>query len=275
MSVCRITSRTNPLIIATASLHEKKYRDKNKLFILEGKKLFSEALASALCIRTGFATEQSLPFCMEQMGFTDESQADSRLICVSESVFEKISTEKSPQGVLCVAEYLDKLHFFSKINNREESNAIASERIVVLSSLRDPGNLGTIIRTARAFGFDRLILSADCADLYNPRTVRSAMGTLFRQKISVVPDLSDAILLLRASGKQVYAAMLDTQAIPLNELAVTRDTVFVVGNEGHGIDPMIASACDCFVLIPMAPDSAESLNAATASAILLWQSFLS
>lgn len=271
--ITRITSRANPLIITTASLHEKKYRDKNRLFLLEGKKLAAEAMASDVMIRHIFTTEQTLPFCLELLELSSAEEAPSNLICLPESVFEKISTEKSPQGVICVAEHLDKRHFFGTINN-EEISEIAKERVFALSSLRDPGNLGTVIRTARAFGIETLLLSADCADLYHPRTVRSAMGTLFRQNIRVVPDLARVLSALRGCGKRVYAAMLDDTAVRLNDLRVTRDTVFVVGNEGHGIDPVTASACDGGVYIPMAPDSAESLNAAIASSILLWQSFL-
>ncbi len=274
MSVTTITSRSNPLIVSTAALHEKKYRDRERLFLLEGKKLLSEALESGISIRRIFATEQTLPFCMEQLAKVGYKDAEIGLIRVSESVFEKISTEKSPQGVLCVAEYLDKCHISDKIYT-EDALALKGKRVMILSSLRDPGNLGTVIRTARAFGTELLVLSADCVDLYAPRTVRSAMGTLFRQAIRIVPDLPEAIFALRESGKKVYAAMLDERAKRLDQIPIDEDTVFVVGNEGHGIDARTASACDHSVIIPMAPNSAESLNAATASAILLWQSFIS
>jgi TrmH family RNA methyltransferase len=267
MPVTRITSRQNPLIRQIASLHEKKYRDQSRLFLLEGVKLFEEALASDVPISYIFTTPDTLPRCLSMMGLKDESEAPEHLICLPESVFEKISTEKSPQGLLSVANYLDKRHFSGTIYNKDVSG-----RAFLLSSIRDPGNLGTIIRSARAFGVEHLILSPDCADLYNPKTVRAAMGTLFRQRITVVPDLSDAIGTLRRSGYEVYAAMLDERARSLASLTIGEKTAFVVGNEGHGIDAATASACTGSVIIPMAKDSAESLNAAIASSILLWHS---
>lgn len=272
MAITRITSRTNPLIVQTAALHEKKYREQNRLFLLEGKKLFSEALASGISLRHIFVTEQTLPLCLSMLGIADERDAPSSLVCLSQSAFEKISTEKSPEGIICAAEYLDKRHFFGTIN-RETSESLKGKRIFCLCSIRDPGNLGTVIRTACAFGVDALILSSDCADLYHPKTVRAAMGALLRQTVYITNDLPSAVTELRSIGKSVYAAMLDENAVPLPDLTLTPDTVFIVGNEGHGIDPSVAEACSGSTLIPMAKDSMESLNAAIASAILLWQSF--
>lgn len=272
MAITRITGRTNPLIVQTAALHEKKYREQNHLFLLEGKKLFADALACGTSLQHIFVTEQTLPLCLSMLGITSEQDAPPSLVCLSQSAFEKISTEKSPEGIICTAEYLDKRHFFGTIN-RETLESLKGKRVFVLSSIRDPGNLGTVIRTACAFGVDALVLSSDCADLYHPKAVRAAMGALLRQTVYITADLPDTVTALRSIGKSVYAAMLDENAVPLPDLTLTRDTVFVVGNEGHGIDPSVAAACSGSTLIPMAKDSMESLNAAIASGILLWQSF--
>jgi len=273
MAITRITGRTNPLIVRIASLHEKKYRDRERMFLLEGSKLLVETLQSGITPAYIFTTERMLPFCLEALGIQKEEEAPAHLICLSEGAFEKISTEKAPQGVICVVDYLDKRHFFGTINKGNLSS-LASGRLFALCSIRDPGNLGTIIRTAHAFGIDALLLSADCADLYNPRTVRSAMGTLLRQQIYVVNDLPDTLrLLAEEQGREVLGAMLDESARSLDECRVDKNTVFVVGNEGHGIDAATAAACTGSVIIPMAPESAESLNAAIAAAILLWRSF--
>lgn len=258
-----ITSRSNPAVVAAAALKEKKYRDKSHTFLLEGVKLFHEAVASGIEIEKVFVTSALRLMVTERL-------PQAEVIEVADTVFEKISTEKSPQGVICVAKYLDKIHIINKIYTMEEFFG-SERRILLLSSLRDPGNLGTVIRSAAAFGCDELILSSDCADLYNPRTVRAAMGTLFRQKITVVPSLSEAVARMREGGYRVYAAVLDEKAERLDTMAIDRRTAFIIGNEGHGIEASVVDAAGRTAYIPMA-EGVESLNAATAAAVFLWQS---
>jgi len=260
-----ITSRTNPAVIAAASLKEKKYRDKNCAFLIEGKKLFAEAVLSGVTIETVFALASQVPFCRTY-------RPDGEIITVSESVLEKISTEKSPEGVICVAKYIDKSHNINKIYTMEDFSG-EGRRILLLSSLRDPGNLGTVIRSAAAFGCEEILLSADCADLYHPRTVRAAMGTLFRQRVTRVPSLSETVTAMNEGGYRVYAAVLDEKAERLDRMTIDRKTAFIVGNEGHGIDPAVTAAAGRTVYIPMAP-GVESLNAAAAAAVFLWQSMV-
>ena len=113
-------------------------------------------------------------------------------------------------------------------------------------SIRDPGNLGTVIRDANALGIDELILSSDCADLYNPRTVRAAMGALFRQHITLCEDPVGSIGALRGLGYRVHAAALHRDAVPLSSLGVDRRVCFLVGNEGRGLsEELIGAASDC------------------------------
>lgn len=261
-----ITSRSNPTVVATAALKEKKYRDESHAFLVEGVKLFREAVASGLVIERVFATEKMVSLCREIL-------PEGEVMTVSDSVLEKISTEKSPQGIICVAKYLDKIHIINKIY-KEEDFRTAEKRILILSSLRDPGNLGTVIRSAAAFGCDELILSADCADLYNPKTVRAAMGTLFRQPIAVVSDLPETVRTMTAGGYRVCAAVLDDKAERLDRMTIDNRTAFAVGNEGHGIDPAVVEAAGNTVFIPMRA-GVESLNAAAAAAVFLWQSMVS
>ncbi len=260
-----ITSRTNPSVVRAASLRDKKYRDKEGLFMLEGIKLLKEAVCSGIELDSVFATSKNIPLCRELC-------PEDRIIEVSESVFEKLSTEKSPQGVICIAKYIDKIHIMNKIYNIEEF-CRDGIRVMILSSIRDPGNLGTVIRTAAAFGVDELILSDDCADIYNPKTVRASMGTLFRQRISYVSDLARAVIILKESGYNVCAAVLDKDSVSLPDMRITKKTAFVIGNEGHGIAPDVIKNASCKVYIPMR-DGVESLNAATAAAVFMWQSAL-
>lgn len=261
-----ITSRTNPTVVATAALKEKKYRDRESLFLLEGVKLFREAVSAGVEIERVFATSAMLSTVTELL-------PHGEIFEVSDSVFEKLSTEKSPQGVICVAKYLDKIHNINKIYNKKDF-LHSDRRILLLSSLRDPGNLGTVIRSAKAFGCDEILLSADCADLYNPKTVRAAMGTLFSQSITVVPDLAEAVAAMCEGGYRVYAAVLDEKAERLDRMTIDRKTAFIVGNEGHGIAPDVIEAAGRTVYIPMA-EGVESLNAAMAATVFLWQSTIS
>ena len=135
--------------------------------------------------------------------------------------------------------------------------------------MRDPGNLGTVIRSAAAFGITNLVLSADCADIYHPRTIRAAMGALFSKKILITEDLPDALRVLSARGR-VYAAALDETAKRLGKVNFGENDTVVVGNEGHGISAAALAAATDKLFIPMQA-GVESLNAGVAASVLLWE----
>lgn len=141
---------------------------------------------------------------------------------------------------------------------------------MLLESVRDPSNVGAIIRSAAAIGIDRLILSEDCADIYHPRAVRASMGTLFAQPIDRVSDLGSAISALRANGRRVFAATLTEDAAKLGSFPVRAGDCVVIGNEGHGLSDATVALCDRAVIIPMS-GRAESFNAAVAASILMWE----
>ena len=257
-----ITSRTNPRVVAASSLKEKKYRDETGLFLIDGKKLFYEAVSSGISLKE--------VFCIP------EFEREVRLHCpeidpcvVSKDILEKISPEKSPDGIVSVAGRIDKLHFFNKIYTNEDFASV--KRLFILSGVRDPGNVGTIVRTASAMGIDELIMSSDCADIYSPRSVRASMGAVFRQKISFADSLCQAISSIRKAGYRVLSAVLDESAIRIDDINDFEKTVFVVGNEGHGLSADVIAACDGGVFIPM-KNGVESLNVAVASAIFMWHS---
>ena len=148
----------------------------------------------------------------------------------------------------------------------------SDKSVFALESVRDPGNLGTIIRSAVAFGVDCILLSSDCADLYNPKTIRAAMGTLFQQNIFVLEDMEGVLKMISQNGRKTYAAALSKNAKLLGRCEFSCQDCIVVGNEGHGLSDKIISVCDEKILIPMTPN-AESLNAAIASSICLWEQF--
>ncbi len=261
-----LTSRQNAVVVQTAKLQDKKHRDAQGLFLAQGDKLAEEAIRSGAPISYLMATQNAYERLL-QKGLLDT--LDCTVYVVSESIFEKISTEKSPQGVLCVIKDLDFLHKKYIIYGRDSKNAPTDTKIV-LCDIQDPGNLGTMLRSANAFGIGEVILVGECADLYHPRTVRAAMGALFRQAVAVCKDSQQTIAQLNALGYHTYAATLHQDAIPLPRLVRDRTNCFVIGNEGHGLGQAVVCACTGAVNIPMQPET-ESLNAAVAASIFMWE----
>jgi len=266
-----ITSRQNSIVKWAASLSEKKNRARERSFIAEGEKLCLEAAKSRLPVTHVFVSESKkhalVPVLLD--AFSAEIYKNTKLICLSDTAFEKISTEKAPQGVIIVIKYLD---FFRELDiiYKEDFFLGANERAIALCSVRDPGNLGAVIRSAVAFGIGHIILTADSADLYNPKTVRSAMGSLFKIKATVVNDFPSFINSARSSGRRIFAAELSDGAVSLSKSDVSKKDIFIIGNEGHGIPAEISSMCNGSVYIPISPET-ESLNAAVAASILIWE----
>ena len=266
-----ITSRQNPFVKWCASLSTKKGRDMAKSFIAEGEKLSFEAIEAGLPVTHVVISEskskQILP--SVRRALSDKQFYSSEIIILSDSAFEKISTEKAPQGIITVIKYLD---FFTEIDiiYKEEFSLDPKERVIILSSLRDPGNLGAVIRSAVAFGVDRIILSSDSADLYNPKTVRSAMGSIFRVKATVVSDMASLVGAMQNCGRRVFAAELREGARSLGEVSLRETDAVIIGNEGHGISGELSALCDGSVYIPISKKT-ESLNASVAAAIFMWE----
>ena len=269
MNIEFITSRQNPKILEAISLKDRKNRREKGLFFFEGKKLFEEALNRGVPLQTVFALEKALPT-KEQM---ERLPADCRVFAVNDSVYQKITEEKSPEGLFCIAKTIDKYHKFATIYNIPSSFSASRKSLLMAVSLRDPGNLGTVIRSAVAFGCDELILSADCADLYSSKTVRASMGTLFDCPITVVQDTESTIKELKEGGVAVYASALRRDAQKLCDLENYPHCCFLVGNEGHGLPEELIDLCSGTVFIPMT-EHAESLNASIAASILLYSRFV-
>lgn len=266
-----ITSRQNPLLTRVTSLSERKYRAREGLFRFDGKKLFLEALAAGLPL-VAVLFRESASKELISAARDAELPEDCRAVLLPDALFDRISEEKSPEGVICVSKYLDKIHKIITIDKRDEFlPSLSPGHTLVLESVRDPGNLGTVIRSARAFGTTNVVLSADCADIYHPRTIRAAMGTLFHQRVIVTEDVAGAIGLLRTRGR-VYATALDARATALSRLRFGENDTAVIGNEGHGLSPAAIAAADESLYIPMAP-GVESLNAGVAASVVLWEFF--
>ena len=261
-----ITSRQNPRIKETCALCDKKSRRKSGLFRFDGIKLFCDCLGK-VDISSVFVRDPESPSVARALeGALSEGYIDEKkIVYVSESVFEKLSEEVSPEGMITVARMPEELH-------RTFRGELPEGTLLLVESLRDAGNLGTVIRSSAALGIDTLIISDDCAELYNPKTVRSAMGALFRMPTLTVKreEMPTFVRSLRASGRAVYAAALRENAKIVGDFDLKRGDCFVIGNEGHGLSEELIEACDSAAIIPMREGN-ESLNAAAAAAICIWE----
>ena len=268
-----IRSRQNKNIVELCKLTDRKAREATKTFRFDGIKLLEEAIRNDVDICAVFlassAEERVLGFLQALFGAAYEEKIEKCFV-VADDIFDKISEEKSPEGVITVAKYLDKLQKNATIYNSVHFSQLQNESIVLLESVRDPSNVGAIIRSAAAIGIDRLLLSADCADIYHPKAVRASMGTLFNQRIDRVSDLAATIAEMSKSGRRVFAAALDERALPLGKFEILAGDAVVIGNEGHGLSREVIDACTNSVIIPMS-ERAESFNAAVAASILMWE----
>lgn len=247
-----ITSRNNKHIIEAAKLHDKKNRDKTGVYFFEGNKLFKEAFKSKTEFCKIFVTQNSLN---EHKTSLDSLRCP--IYTVTDSVYEKLTLDAAPDGIFCIAKKQNDISL--KKNGKK----------FILSSIRDPGNLGTAIRSARAFSIDELILH-DCTEPTNPKVIRASMGACFRQQITVIDDLQRLITSLTFNGYDIYPTALTDKSCLLNDIKVNNKTVFIVGNEGHGLSNELITACpNQPVIIPMSGDT-ESLNVAVAASILMW-----
>lgn len=154
------------------------------------------------------------------------------------------------------------------VRARAADTAAELDRAIVLENLQDPGNVGTVIRTANALGVDAVILVGSCADLYNPKTVRATMGAIFRQRV-LQTDREGLRAILEANGLKLYGAALSDSARDIRSVELDRAAV-AIGSEGQGLSPEFLAMCDGQLIIPMEPDS-ESFNAAVAAAIVMWE----
>ncbi len=271
MGLCceNITSRQNALVVETHKLADRKHRKSYGLFRFDGVKLAAEAIARDVHLTAILLRQSNAEAVAERI----ETMAGRKLpdtarcVTVLDHVFDSLTEENAPEGVICVARMQQSLHTSWQ---REGELPPVDEHIMLLESVRDPSNLGAIIRSAAALGVDRLILSADCADIYSAKTVRASMGTLFSQRIERTDCIVDAITCLQNGGRRVFAAALDDTATCLGDLDVRPGDCAIIGNEGHGLSRDVLSACLEKVYIPMT-DRAESLNAAVAAALLMWE----
>lgn len=243
----KITSRRNPVCVHIKKLGESKgYRDSCGEFLCDGLKLLEDALRSGAEITTVFTTAPvQFPLPVE-----------TRVYYADRSLIDSISPLKTAQGSL----------FTCKMPEAAGCEPVTGTHIL-LDGIQDPGNVGAIIRTANAFGIDSVILTEGCADPYNPKSIRASMGAIFRQCIAHL-DLN-GLRGLKDQGVRIVGATAEGSTKDISEVML-KGSVIAIGNEGRGLSKEILSLCSERIWIPISTEC-ESLNAASAAAIIIWK----
>ena len=243
----------------TRLLSSKKERNDKGLFVVEGVRICCDTAGGNVKIKEVFITAE----CMKK--FPEETQ---KILNNSDEQYEitteiagKISDTKTPQGVFCICQMPE--------NNRKLD---PKGNYLMLCSLQDPGNIGTIIRTCDAFKTDGIIMTSDCPDIYSPKLLRSTMGAAFRLNIMIYPDYKTACEELKKLGITLYAAALKNDSKMITDITFKAGSCVMIGNEGNGLSDDEISSADEKIIIPMNEES-ESLNAAVASSVFAWEMF--
>lgn len=245
-----ITSRNNREIIETVKLRKKKHREEEKLFLIDGTKLLFEALNSDIPIQKIYAVKDWLE---KNANHLMELEIEE----VSIPVMEKLSGVKSSEGVVAIAQIIP------------QNTLDYSDKVVILEDIRDPGNLGTIIRTADAFGYQNIILSKNCADIYNEKTLRSTMGSLFHINIFTNLDILKSIEELKNKQYTIIGTSLAGKDVEINNIEIPEKVAIVLGNESNGISEAVLKECTSLQKLPII-GAAESLNVSVAAGIFLF-----
>ncbi|MBO4456959.1 MAG: RNA methyltransferase [Butyrivibrio sp.] len=252
-----ITSVNNERVRKVVSYVVKsKARKENGVFVIEGMKMLREA--PVLQVREVYVTENFLK---------DASEDDKEIlwrygaVTVTAEVMKKMADTQTPQGVLAVI----SMYQYSE----EEVLEGEDNLLLILENIQDPGNLGTMLRSSEGAGVTGVILSKGSADIYNPKVIRSTMGSIFRMPFIYVEDIPKMLKKLAGRGITTYAAHLKGKK-NYDEFDYTKPTAFLVGNEGNGLSKETADAASEYVLIPMKGE-VESMNAATSAAILTFE----
>ena len=250
-----ITSTSNQRVKELSQIQKKsKIRSREGIFIAEGIRMVRETPHERL-VGLYFSESFEKKYGKEVLDVISggdlkvREQIRKKTEILSDAVFSYVSDTKTPQGVLAV------VHQMEYTLGQMTEGAIP--HLMILDNLQDPGNLGTIFRTAEAAGVTGIIMSRDCVDIYNPKTIRSTMGALYRMPFLYVDDLKETIHTLKEQNIKSYAAHLE-------------GTAFLIGNEGNGLREEIAQCADTWIRIPMC-GQVESLNAAVAATVLMFE----
>ena len=255
-----ITSTKNPLIKEIKTLYKKKGRQKTGLFIIEGIKIIKEAIDYDYDLKNIIYTDE-LKRTKEGEGFLKEIESLNNLIYVPENIFKEISDTENPQGIIALA----KIDYKSL----DEIKNIKENLFIYLDELQDPGNMGTIIRTGDAFNIGGIIITEGCVDPYNPKVVRSTMGSIFRIPIYYAEDGVLDLRKLKEKGLRIFSTSLEASE-SLFHTNLKDGGIITIGNESKGVSAEVFTLSDQLIKIPM-PGKAESLNAGVAASIIMYE----
>lgn len=254
-----ITARSNSQLKQIAKLLKKRSaREEERVYVIEGRKMFFEVLAQAPELLVKAYWSQS-----GLSGLSEEEKA-SISVCpyeeVSDDAFDSVAETVTPQGVLAIVKMPE---------HTAEELSKSGKNLLLLETLQDPGNLGTILRTAEAAGIGGVILSSDSVDAFSPKTVRATMGAVFRVPFVYVSDFPQTISMLKENGYTIYAAHLKG-SVPYDEPDYKGSCGILIGNEGNGLTDEVTALSDVRIRIPM-EGKAESLNAGVAAALMMYE----
>ncbi len=255
-----ITSADNNSIKLYRKLaSNKKHRTENKMFTLEGLRLITDAVNENAELHCVLATEAFLKKHGDALDFLP-SETKKKALFISDELGEKLASTEGTQGIFAICRFLD---------NPSISDTIKSSgRYIILHTIQDPGNMGTVIRTADAMGVDAVIAVNSC-DIYSPKVTRSTMGSLFRMKVCTA-DIDEVFSTLKEKNVTSYAAVIDKDALSLTDCRFEKGAAVLIGNEGNGLPAEITAMCDKKLTICM-HGNVNSLNAATAASIIMWE----
>jgi len=240
-----ITSVKNPQIAALKALKNRTARQEMGAYLVEGVKMAQEAVSRPGLARHLYLTEATLPLF---------EGADCPMTLITDNVLAALCDTKTPQGVVCLVNLPEK--------------AALGNRVIVMDGVQDPGNVGTILRTADAAGFTGALMSQACADPYSPKVLRATMGSVFRMPIQTVSDLPAALKELNAQGFATLSSQLDGEPF-FERGSVGEKFALIIGNEGNGVSDEVKAAATHHLALPMR-GGAESLNAAIAAGIMMY-----
>ena len=252
-----ISSKDNEIVKNVRKLKEKKYRDLENAYIVEGIKMVKEAILEKASIKQIIICDD----CEKSDSIPKELMyeiAKYDCLYVTSKIFKYISEVQTPQGVLAVVEK----------NNRDEDINYNEDIIVALDDIQDPGNLGTILRTVDSVGLTQILVSKGTADPYNPKVVRSSMGAIYRVKVIECEDLLETLKEVKRNKFKILVSSLKESNSIYN--VKYNKKVLVIGNEANGVEEKIMNIADEKIKIPMLGKT-ESLNAAVATGIILYE----
>ena len=248
-----IRSKGNKIWKRCEQLTMRKYRDRSGLYLIEGENLLNEAIRNHVRIETVLVRED----CQKAL----PPEAADKAFLLDARLFDKLAQTVTSQGILAVVAKAEV--------RKEDFIGLPGSNFIVLDRLQDPGNIGTILRTADAAGYRLAILMKGTADVYAPKVVRAATGSLFRMPVVSMASTEELVEFTRAAGKKLTATCLDAQRCYYDE-DLTHDIALVIGNEGSGVAPALIESSELRIKIPM-QGNIESLNAAVAAGVLMYE----